>query len=71
VIAALDLANDSELPDPPGKPLVEESRRALPGLPAGRSDLRGFSAKSALIVTMERTGIEPVTSGLQSRRSPS
>jgi hypothetical protein len=24
-----------------------------------------------LLLTMERTGIEPVTSGLQSRRSPS
>jgi hypothetical protein len=37
VIYALELANDSELSDPPGKPLVEESKRAATGLPGGRS----------------------------------
>ena len=37
VINTLDLANDSDLPGPPGKPLVDESRRALAGLPGGRS----------------------------------
>ena len=37
VINALELANDSELSSPPGKPLVDESRRALAGLPGGRS----------------------------------
>jgi hypothetical protein len=34
---AIDLSSDPDLPDPPGKALVEESRRALSRLPEGRS----------------------------------
>jgi hypothetical protein len=32
---------------------------------ANSAGLRGFSAESAPLLTMERTGIEPVTSALQ------
>ena len=45
----------------------KEQRSRVVDLP----DLRALSAKSAPRLTMERAGIEPATSGLQSRRSPS
>jgi hypothetical protein len=44
------------------------SRLRLCGMGSAKSPL---IAEFRLIRTMERTGIEPVTSGLQSRRSPS
>jgi hypothetical protein len=34
------------------------------------ADLRVFTLKSALVTGVERAGLEPATSGLQSRRSP-